>query len=167
VAWLTGGLLLAAVAGLAVLAAAGVPLVETQKTLAAEPGATHKLVHEVLLLGAVRVRVQELVFDKLDALTGLALSAVSVAALMVAVFIRAVGGTDWRRLFGFWLLVAAGAAWLAFDELASVHESAGFTWELWFGSIPGLEFEVTCSSPSTSSRRSRSWSSSGGTSLGT
>jgi len=140
-AWVCGGLLIAAAAVLAVLVAAGVPLAETQRVLAAEPGATHKLVHEVLLLGVVRVRVQELVFDRFDALTGMALIAVSVAAFVVALFMRAIGGADWRRLCGFWLLVAAGAAWLAFDELASVHESVGFTWELWFGSIPFFQFE--------------------------
>jgi hypothetical protein len=95
----------------------------------------------VQLLGFATVRVQELVFDRADALTGFALSTVAVAALMVALFVRAVGGTDWRQLRRFWLLVAAGAAWLAFDELASVHESAGFTFELWFGSIPGFEYE--------------------------
>jgi hypothetical protein len=141
VVWVAGGVLLASLAGLAVLAAAGVPLVEEKRTLAAEPGASHRLVHEVLLLGVAKVRVQELVFNRFDALTGFALSTVSVAALTVALFIRAVGGVDWRQLCRFWLLVAAGAAWLAFDELASVHESAGFTYELWFGSIPGFKFE--------------------------
>jgi hypothetical protein len=140
-AWVIGGLLVAGVAGLAILYAAGVPLAETQRTLPAEPGATHNLVHEILLLGFVKVRVQELVFNKGDALTGMAMSGVAIAAFVVALLIRAVGGANWRRLLGFWLLVAAGAAWLAFDELASVHESAGFTWELWFGQIPFFEFE--------------------------
>jgi hypothetical protein len=138
---IVGGLLLAAVLVLGALAAAGVPLAEDQRTLPAEPGASHDLVHEVLLLGFAKVRVQELVFNKFDALTGFALSTVSVASFMVAMFIRALGGADWRRLQWFWLLVAAGAAWLAFDELASFHESAGFTWELWFGNIPVFEYE--------------------------
>jgi hypothetical protein len=139
--WIVGGLLLAAVVVLGLLAAAGVPLAEHTRSLPAEPGATHNLVHEVVLLGFAKVRVQELVFNKFDALTGFALSMVAVAAFMVALFIRAVAGADWRRLQWFWLLVAAGAAWLAFDELASFHESAGFTWELWFGNIPWFEYE--------------------------
>jgi hypothetical protein len=138
---IAGGLMLAAVAALGLLAAAGVPIAEDRRALPAEPGASHNLVHEVVLLGFAKVRVQELVFNKFDALTGFALSMVSVAAFMVALFIRAVGGADWRRFQWFWLLVAAGAAWLAFDELASVHESAGFTWELWFGNIPWFEYE--------------------------
>jgi hypothetical protein len=141
VVWVAGGLLLAAAVGLAILVAAGVPLAEEKRTLAADPNARHELVHEVLLLGTLKVRVHALVFNKFDALTGFALSAVAVAALMVAVFIRTVGGVDRRRLFRFWLLVAAGATFLAFDELASVHESAGFTYELWFGQIPGFDYE--------------------------
>jgi hypothetical protein len=143
IGWVAVGLLAAgaALAALAALVAAGVPLAEDRRTLPAEPGASHDLVHEVVLLGFAKVRVQELVFNKLDALTGFALSMVSVASFMVALFIRAVGGAHWRRLQWFWLLVAAGAAWLAFDELASFHESAGFTWELWFGNIPLFEYE--------------------------
>jgi hypothetical protein len=141
VVWIALGLPIAAVGVLAVLYMAGVPLAEEKRTLAAEPGATHDLVHEVVLLGFAKVRVQELVFNKFDALTGFALSMVSVASLMVALFIRTVGGADWRRLGWFWLLVAAGAGWLAFDELASFHESAGFTWELWFGNLPWFEYE--------------------------
>ena len=141
VVWVAGALLLAAVGVLGVLAAAGVPLAEDRGTLPAEPGTSHDLIHEVLLLGFAKVRVQELVFNKFDALTGFALSMVSVASFMVAIFIRAVRGAEWRRLQWFWLIVAGGAAWLAFDELASFHESAGFTWELWFGSIPVFEYE--------------------------
>jgi hypothetical protein len=141
VVWVAGGLLLAAVVGLAILVAVGVPLAEEKRTLAADPNARHELVHEVLLLGVLKVRVHALVFNKFDALTGFALSAVAVAAVMVAVFIRTVGGVDRRALFRFWLLVAAGAAFLAFDELASVHESAGFTYELWVGQIPGFDYE--------------------------
>ena len=90
-AWVIGGLLVAGVAGLAILYAAGVPLAETQRTLPAEPGATHDLVHEILLLGFVKVRVQELVFNKGDALTGMAMSGVAIAAFVVALLIRAVG----------------------------------------------------------------------------
>ena len=133
---IAGGLLLAGFAVLAGLAAAGVPLAEDKGTLPAEPGTSHDLIHEIVLLGFAKVRVQELVFNKFDAFTGFALAMVSGASFMVAMFIRAVGGANWRRLQWFWLLVAAGAAWLAFDELASFHESAGFTWELWFGNIP-------------------------------
>jgi hypothetical protein len=136
-----GGLLLAISVALVALFAAGVPPAEEKRALAAAPGAEHNLIHEIVLLGFLKVRVQELVFNKFDALTGFSLSIVSVAALMVAAFIRSVGGTDWRRLFRFWLVVGVGAAFLAFDELASFHESAGFTWELWFGSIPGFEYE--------------------------
>jgi hypothetical protein len=139
--WVAGGLLLAAVVGLAILVAAGVPLAEERRTLAADPGARQELVHDVLLFGALKVRVHALVFNKFDALTGFALSAVAVAALMVAVFVRTVGGVDRRQLFRFWLLVAAGATFLAVDELASVHESAGFTYELWFGQIPVFDYE--------------------------
>jgi hypothetical protein len=139
--WISGGLLLAGIAVLAVLAAAGVPLAEDKGTVPAEPGLSHVPVHEVVLLGFAKLRLQELAFSKFDALTGFALAMVSVASFMVAMFIRAVGGADWRRLQWFWLLVAAGAGWLAFDELASFHESAGFTWELWFGNIPGFEYE--------------------------
>ena len=139
--WVAGGLLLAALLVLAGLVAAGVTLAEQTRTLPAEPGASNDLVRELLLLGFAKVRVQELVFNKFDALTGFALSMVAVAAFMVALFIRAVGGADWRRLQWFWVIVAAGAAWLAFDELASFHESAGFTWELWFGDIPLFEYE--------------------------
>jgi energy-converting hydrogenase Eha subunit A len=136
-----GGLLFAVIVGLAVAVAAGVPLVEDQRALAAEPGATHKLVHELELLGFLKVRAQELVLNRFDAFTSLALTTVAVAAFATALFIRTVGGVDWRPLRNFWIVVAAGAAWLAFDELASVHESAGFTFELWFGSIPGFAFE--------------------------
>jgi hypothetical protein len=138
---IAGGLLLAGFAVLAGLAAAGVPLAEDKGTLPAEPGTSLDLIHEIVLLGFAKVRVQELVFNKFDAFTGFALSMVSGASFMVAMFIRAVGGANWRRLQWFWLLVAAGAAWLAFDELASFHESAGFTWELWFGNIPWFEYE--------------------------
>jgi hypothetical protein len=141
VLWIVGALLLAGIVVLGAVAVAGVPLAEDQGTLPAEPGTSHDLIHQLVLLGFAKVRVQELVFNKFDALTGFALSMVTVAAFMVAMFIRAVGGADWRRLQWFWLLVAAGAGWLAFDELASFHESAGFTWELWFGNIPLFEYE--------------------------
>ena len=79
VVWVAGALLLVAVGVLGILAAAGVPLAEDRGTLPAEPGTSHDLIHGVVLLGFAKVRVQELVFNKFDALMGFALSMVSVA----------------------------------------------------------------------------------------
>jgi hypothetical protein len=70
-----------------------------------------------------------------DLFTGLVLVWIGGAAFLAAATLEAIGRERNARRWRFHLLLAAGAAWLALDELLSLHESIGFN-------LPNLEQPV-------------------------
>jgi hypothetical protein len=78
---------------------------------------------EIRVLGTFTLLIDLDRGDSFDALTGIALTAVSTAALLASLALSRIGGSE--RLARFYLIAGGATGWLALDELLALHETIG------------------------------------------
>lgn len=72
-----------------------------------------------------------------DLVSGMALVAAAVAALVVGLLLRAIYGRRRRHLFAFYAVLSGGMAFLALDELMGIHETVGHNLRF-LGDLPAV-----------------------------
>lgn len=94
-------------------------------------------VYRVELLHAFSLYVDHESFPDTDLLNGLLLVSLSSVALVVGLLLRRIAPAD-PRVAWFYLILGLCTAWLAFDELFSVHETIGYNLRF-LADVPGVE----------------------------